>query len=66
MAMPVPQTCGLYADTEGLGHVGDLLAFGQAAGRAGVGLDDVHRTRDENVAKTESREFALAAGDRNR
>ena len=43
-----------------------FLHSDKAAGRAGVGLNDVHRARDEQVAEAEARELAFAAGDRDR
>ncbi len=52
------------AQPEGVGHVGDLLGLGDAAGGAGIGLHDVDRAALDQPAKAEPGELGLAAGDR--
>ena len=47
-------------------HVGDLLALGETAGGAGVGLDDVDRPPRQHLAEAPARELTLAAGDGDR
>ena len=56
----------IVAHAERLGHVGDLLAFGQTACRASIGLDDIDRPRRQQVAKAEPRELAFSTRDRDR
>src|ERR1700733_13450722 len=53
-------------DTEGVRHVHDLLALGEAARGADVRLNDVHRAPREDVAKAEARTLGLTARHRDR
>lgn len=56
----------IVTDAERFCHIGDLLAFGQTAGRANVGLRYIERARDEHVAEPEARELTFSACDRDR
>src|SRR6266478_9770835 len=51
-------------DPEGARHVGDLLAFGNAAGGAHIGLQDVDEALGHKRPKAPAGELGLAAGDR--
>ena len=54
-----------HGDVFGLGHDGDLLEFGDAAGVGDVGLKDVYGVVVDDVGEWEFGVEALAGGDGN-
>ena len=55
---------GRHGNIVGLGHRGDLLDFGDAAGVRQVGLDDVNQAIGEDAFEVPAREEAFAEGNR--